>query len=341
MSDSDNLLTMILDQMGRLFGDLIDRDLMAAAERGVAPETLVNAIEQFGLLDALTVEPEDGGLSLEAAGAVFAMLGEHAVPLPIGETMIGRWLLTRAGLAVPDGLLGLIDLDREKASLAYGGVVGHIVAVRKGRLCLFAAADLEWQLGTSIAREGRQFSLGPKAVALAEAGWPAGYPSLETLGAMLRASQIAGALGKALGMAVDFANTRQQFGRPIGRFQAIQQLLAKLAAEAAAARAAADSAWFALAQDRLGWACAVAKIRAGEAARTGAAIAHQVHGAIGVTDEHMLHYITRRLWEWRLDFGSDGAWAVRLGNAARSTPAGLWNFIIARDVAPQPFEVFA
>ena len=151
---------------------------------------------------------------------------------------------------------------------------------------------------------------------------------------MLRASQIAGAIGRMLTMSVEYANLRQQFGRPIGRFQAVQQLLAKLAAEAAAAQSAADVAWAALDGGALGHAGMIAKIRTGEAARAATAIAHQVHGAIGVTDEHMLHYFTRRLWEWRLDFGSDGFWADRLGKAVRDDPADLWTFLTTRCGAP-------
>jgi acyl-CoA dehydrogenase len=138
---------------------------------------------------------------------------------------------------------------------------------------------------------------------------------------------MAGAIARVLALSVEYANTRRQFGQPIGRFQAVQQLLAKLAAESAAARSAADIAWAALDAGALGFAGAVAKIRAGEAARAAAAIAHQVHGAIGVTDEHILHYFTRRLWEWRLDFGSDGFWAERLGQAAREAEGGLWHFL--------------
>ena len=55
------------------------------------------------------------------------------------------------------------------------------------------------------------------------------------------------------------------------------------------------------------------------------AIAHQVHGAIGFTQEHALHFATRRLWAWRADFGSDAGWAAELGRAAIALrAAGFW-----------------
>jgi len=76
---------------------------------------------------------------------------------------------------------------------------------------------------------------------------------------------------------------------------------------------------------------ATAKIRAGEAASAAAAIAHQIHGAIGFSQEHALHRYTQRLWAWRDDFGSESAWAVRLGRAVATKGAdGLWPWVAAR-----------
>ena len=70
---------------------------------------------------------------------------------------------------------------------------------------------------------------------------------------------------------------------------------------------------------------AVAKVRCGEAASRGSAIAHQVFGAIGFTHEHPLHFATRRLWAWREEFGSDADWAAELGRAAiQSRASGFW-----------------
>ena len=75
---------------------------------------------------------------------------------------------------------------------------------------------------------------------------------------------------------------------------------------------------------------ASAKIRVGEAVTEGAAIAHQVHGAMGFTREYSLHQSTRRLWAWRDDFGAESVWAMRLGEAAIAGGAGdLWPALTA------------
>ena len=53
---------------------------------------------------------------------------------------------------------------------------------------------------------------------------------------------------------------------------------------------------------------------------------HQVHGAIGFTYEHSLHFATRRLWSWRAEFGSESVWAIELGRRVAARGAdNLWN----------------
>jgi acyl-CoA dehydrogenase len=146
----------------------------------------------------------------------------------------------------------------------------------------------------------------------------------------VRAQQMAGALEHILDQSVQFALDRVQFGRPIAKFQAVQHNLAQLAGEAAAAGAAADAAAEAIAGSGIAGATvpaevAIAKVRVGEAASTGAAIAHQVHGAMGFTREHSLHHSTRRLWAWREEFGNETYWSMRLGRMVAANGAdALW-----------------
>ena len=77
-------------------------------------------------------------------------------------------------------------------------------------------------------------------------------------------------------------------------------------------------------------AVAGAKVRVGEAAGAGAAIAHQVHGAMGFTFEHRLHQFTRRLWSWRDEYGQESEWAIRLGRMVAAAGAdALWPSLTA------------
>jgi acyl-CoA dehydrogenase len=183
--------------------------------------------------------------------------------------------------------------------------------------------------GTNLAEEPRD-TLAVDGAAAAPDGAAA---ELRLRAALGRAQLLAGAARGALAAAVRYAGERVQFGRPIGRFQAVQQQLALAAGEVAAASAAAAAAarvagdaGFAAPATRL--AVAAAKSRTGEAAGAVARIAHQVHGAIGFTREHDLRLWTTRLWAWRDEDGSDAEWNAELGATVLTAgPHGLWPLI--------------
>jgi acyl-CoA dehydrogenase len=183
--------------------------------------------------------------------------------------------------------------------------------------------------GENVAREPRDrlrfdavvTQVGRAAVTAAEA---------RAVGAAMRCQQIAGGLERLTAMTTQYAQDRVQFGRPIGKFQAVQQNLAVLAGQAAAAAAAAALAAEAVAGEVRILPIAAGKARAGEAAGLGAAIAHQVHGAIGFTAEHGLHSVTRRLWSWRDEYGNEAEWNRLVGrHMAEAGADRLWAEITA------------
>jgi len=107
-----------------------------------------------------------------------------------------------------------------------------------------------------------------------------------------------------LEMTVDYAKERKQFDRPIGSFQAIQHYCADMATDVDSSRFSTYQAAWMLSE---GLHCtkevAIAKAWIGEASQRVFALAHQIHGAIGVTTEHDLHYYTRRAKAAELAFG--------------------------------------
>lgn len=151
------------------------------------------------------------------------------------------------------------------------------------------------------------------------------------LGAFTRSALISGALDATLAMSIEYANQRIQFGKPIGKFQVVQHALACLAEEAAAVNCAAQAAAASLDAADGEFEVAAAKFRASSAASLAHATAHQVHGAIGFTQEYSLHYWTRRLIHWSCEFGAERHWAEVLGRrvAARGG-LNLWLDLTAR-----------
>jgi alkylation response protein AidB-like acyl-CoA dehydrogenase len=147
---------------------------------------------------------------------------------------------------------------------------------------------------------------------------------------------MAGAMGQALALSIEHVNTRQQFGRPLGKFQAVQQSLAVMACEVRAVDAAAAA--LAARLDAVGldpaaadFEIAAAKLRANRAVGVVTAIAHQMHGAIGFTREYDLNRVTVPLMRWRGQHGNDAYWAKRLGRqVAGFGGRGLWEALTAR-----------
>jgi len=349
MSTPDSL---VLESAGRMFGDLCTDMVLAEADAGAWPERLWAAIEEFGLAAAMVPE-EHGGFGIQAAEA-FALLrlaGTAALPLPLAETMVANRLLALAGLPITSGPMTValgpgLCLQRDGGNLRLTGTAVRVPWGRSAEIVAVASdADGSWLVrlgregvaatpGANIAHEPRdRLEIGAALPADAAAQLPEGLtePDVLAMLAATRCSQMSGAMARIAEISAGYALERHQFGRPIAKFQVIQQNLAVLAEQAAAATAAADlAAEAAEAKPVRRLAVAAAKTRAGEAAGQVAAIAHQVHGAMGFTQEFRLHHLTRRLWSWREEYGNETYWAQQLGSALAGAGAGgLWAAITA------------
>jgi len=347
MSEHHELLRETLD---RLFADHLTREVSEAAEVGEWPAALWKALEENGLTQPLV----DAESSWEDARVILEAAGRHAAPLPLAETVLAGWLLHRAGLAVPEGPLTIATGAelRLEGETSHARLVGRAERVPWGRDAAFVVVEVGdcvtlvevggvmSEPGSNLAREPRDTlrfedtpviataPLSLVSAASCDDGQVARY------GALARSLQLVGGLERLLDESVRFAGERVQFGRPIGKFQAIQNMLAVLASETAAAGSAAQAACRAADRGDAFFEIAAAKVRAGEAAGIGARIAHQVHGAIGFTYEHALHFTTRRLWSWRAEFGPESLWAMRLGRyVAERGAAALWPGLTARGSA--------
>lgn len=128
------------------------------------------------------------------------------------------------------------------------------------------------------------------------------------------AVEAVGVATRALELAVEHARTRQQFGRPIGSFQAVSHSLAQAFLDLETARSLAYWAAWAVSEGEpaAGRAAAAAKARAAEAAVTTCERAIQIHGGIGFTWEHPLHRFYKRALGIAAFMGSGGELRARV-----------------------------
>lgn len=293
-------------------------------------------IAEMGFPGLLLGEDEGGfGGSWADACIVFRLAGYHAVALPVAEAVIAARIAADTGFAATGfGTLA----ERAEGALSDGRFTGTMKGVPWGSTATFVAAPApgggSMILSTAGATiEGRANLAGEPRTVLHFDGAAAmpGRHDVLALGAAARTMQMAGALDAVLAMAVGYVNDRKQFGKALGKLQAVQQSLAVFACEAAAANCAASGLAQALDRGDAEFEVAAAKARANMAAATATAIGHQAHGAIGFTQEYGLHPLTRRLWAWRSEFGSENHWHAVLGMSVRQRGADrFWADLVRR-----------
>ncbi|MCV7225655.1 acyl-CoA dehydrogenase family protein [Mycolicibacterium komossense] len=333
-----------------LVDDIGSRSFEARLGRRGLPEkfddTAWGNLEDTGLT-RLTTTPDLGAGPIESA-VLLRGLARHAVAAPIAETdLLAAWLAAEAGVEVSEtGPLTVVVAD---ATVTDGRVIGSAARVPWTRAAstvvlaipiddglLVGAArpdDLTITDGCNLGGEPRddiEFEL------FAEDFLPVGPVAAKELtrrGAWARCVQIIGALDAAAELSVAYTRDRVQFGRPLSKFQAVQHSLAGLAGEIERARAATTLAVMAAADHgfaapQTDYAVTVAKVVLGRVVPVVNTIAHQLHGAIGVTIEHQLWSSTNRAHSWIDEFGSTGHYARRLGRAALDAPDGeLWDVL--------------
>lgn len=340
------IVGLLQDSLARLLADKWGPDGDASA--------LWRDLTGLGVMQAPLEEAHGGaGLTLPDVLALVRTFAAASLPapVPLPEALLGAHLLSRAGLDLPAGRLTLgpvlpaerLTASREGDGWRLSGTLARLPWSREAdhavvalslpaeggeALAVVAVAQAEIAQGLNLAAEPRDTLSFAQAPVVALAPFPHASATLLAGGAALRSAQIAATCTTVLDLCLDHAATRVQFGRPIGKFQAVQQNLAVMAGHAAAAGAAADLVAAAAGSDRLVTAAALAKTRAGEAAGAIVALAHQTFAALGYAEEHVLHRLTKRLLSWREEMGSERHWAALTGREAFAAGgAAFWQLV--------------
>jgi alkylation response protein AidB-like acyl-CoA dehydrogenase len=346
---------LLTDSAGRIFGDLCTRECAETAEAGTWPAALWNALSETGLAAAAVTEARGGaGAGLADLCALGRVAGYHAAPVPLVETWLAELMLAAAGLPVMDGPLAAgpvlrrdsARLERRNGRWMLSGELRRIPWARNAE-ALVLSADADGGARTVVVHragaqvEGWNYAREPRdrvqldrcVVAdewVGDANRGYGRAAVFFRGALFRTQQMAGAMDRVLELTVGYAKERVQFGKAIGKFQAVQQQIAALASQVAAGTAVAQAAAEANAQSLARFEIAAAKARLGEAVAVVAGVAHQVHAAMGFTHEHALHRSTRRLWSWRDEFGTESEWQAWVGSVAATLGGeALWPYVVA------------
>ncbi|RTL68313.1 MAG: acyl-CoA dehydrogenase [Pseudonocardiaceae bacterium] len=309
------------------FGSESDAAAVSAAERTGLPAAMWAGADEIGLPRVGLPESLGGaGGTLLDAVAVLVGSGRHAVPLPMLESWLAGWVLTAAGRPL-DGAARSFTAGTARDSLeivdgrahgtlhrvGWGRSASQVVAVLPGGVAVLSSDGVSLRERTDLAGmpcDDLTFSGAAASVV------DVPRESVLVRATLGRAAQLAGAIEAAFELTHAYVGQREQFGRPIGRFQAVAQHVVLLAQAATTSMHVVERAALALSDHDAAFEAAAAKLVASENANVAIAAAHQAHGAIGMTQEYRLQQFTRRLMAWRAELGSGACLAADLGRTA-------------------------
>lgn len=333
-------------ELRALVDDLARRSYNGSLGRREVPDhldtELWRALEETGLARLSTTPDSEAG-PRELAVVLYG-LARHACAAPVAETDgLTGWLAQRIDLDLPNGPSTVALVSAEADGNRIRGTATQVpwarestvvVAVRgdnKLRVAKLDTDDVTLHPAHNLAGEPRDtlsFDMPLDSMLDVSASVA---DELATRGAWSRCVQIIGALDAAAALTVEHTRQRLQFGRSLSSFQSVQQSLASIAGDIERARAAVEIAI--AAADEYGFdssyavhAVAVAKVTVGRAVGPVTTVAHQLHGAIGVTREHPLWLFTLRAQSWVGDYGNTNQHARRLGRSTLEAD-DPWTFI--------------
>lgn len=305
--DQATLTTGVRDYLAGVHGAEVLRTLGASETH--RSDAVWQGLAEMGLPSLLVPEAQGGlGLSLLDGVLIATELGRAGVAEPIADTaLIAAPLIAKAG--GQDALLEAIAAGEAKVGLQHPinpwvadlDDATHVLSAKDGAL-LLAECTGDAQALDSVDPLRRLFA--PVAAGGVEAG---SADALLNHAALMSAAQLVGIADAMLALSTEYARNRNQFGQPIGGFQAVKHHLASAVVKIEFAKPVIQRAAIALGEGHASAPVHVshAKIAATDAAWAMSETAIQVHGAMGYTYEVDLHFWMKRCW------ALSGAWGDR------------------------------
>ena len=343
---------IIVSSTEKIMRDLSTKELVDLSEKGKFASPLWETLLESGLTKVGIPESLNGSDGdLHDALEILKLAGKYTLPLPLFETLLVQWLLENEEVGSYDGPFtfslnsgldlkisnnnGELVIDGELHNVPWARYSTHVLTMEdvggESYALLIPMNGAEVVNYSNVAGEPsdrvifNQFVVeNPIRVKVEKEKF---LTQAKTLGALGKAAMMTGAMEGVMSLTLDYVQEREQFGRPLYRFQAIQQYMATLAGEVVLTNTLLNQSISKVNQDSDSSLVSALKIQANSSVKIVNELAHQIHGAIGVTHEHKLHQFTRRLWAWREEFGNELEWSKFLANDLLSNSQDLWETI--------------
>jgi len=306
--------------VARFCADRFALDSIATREGKSTDRGTWAAMAALGMFGLLLPEDVGGGLGAVEAALVFEQFGAYLVEGPILWTVLAAGLVDGAssGEQLLGGVVASDVGDDGSVLVEHGSDIDVLVVLHRDAVVAHRTTDLHEPEPlapldplTPVARLRGLRDNGGQLIGDAQTA-----RAMRALGAVLSAAMLVGVASRALDTARDYALEREQFGVPIGSFQAVKHLLADMYVRHALAQSAAYAAAALVhdpGSDDLLQAAAGAKLLAGEAAIENATTAVQVLGGIGFTWDMLPNYLLKRAWVLEQGFGTATTHAHDIG----------------------------
>ncbi|MEA1852140.1 acyl-CoA dehydrogenase family protein [Cytobacillus sp. FSL W7-1323] len=344
----------IYDSASKFLKKQSTQDLLEKGQKGLFDDELWASLNDMGLTGVNIPEAYGGvGGDYEDGFTVIRLVGQYPIPLPLPETLISKWILSQYEMKIThDQPLsfhfneqnplevrkhnGNYILSGEALNVPWGRVAKEIVALAKCQnewmMVLLPVNESKIHEQVNLAGEPRDslifhdIHIGDSAIKIIEDC--ESKKIVEQLYALAKAAMLAGISERVVQECLSYASERKQFGKNLYRFQAVQQHISLLVGETAACLAAVNNAVEMLQGSYDSLSIMLTKIKVSAVAGDIAMTAHQLHGAIGMTYEHTLHHLTKRLWSWRDEAGNERYWQGELSTYIAHSPVTIWSLLV-------------
>lgn len=344
----------IYDSASKFLKKQSTQALLEKGQMGLFDDELWASVNDMGLTGVNISEVYGGvGGDYEDGFTVIKLVGQYPIPLPLTETLISKWILSQYGIKIThDQPLsfyfneqnplevrehnGNYILNGEALNVPWGRVAKEIVALAKCQnqwiMVLVPVNESKIHEKVNLAGEPRD-SLFFHGVNIEDSAIKIikdceSKKKVEQLYALAKAAMLTGISERVVQECLFYASERKQFGRNLFRFQAVQQHISFLVGETAACLAAVNNAVEMLQGGNDALSIMLTKIKVSAVAGDIAMTAHQLHGAIGMTYEHTLHHLTKRLWSWRDEGGNERYWQGELSTYIEQNSGTIWSLLV-------------
>lgn len=339
---------MIVDVVEKIFKKYVNKETVDLVENGEWAKNVWQILTDNEIFNVAISESQGGaGGDIDDLFSLYQLIGQYAVPIPFVETTLANYLLESLNLSISKHIMSY-SLPQNTIQLNENDTIsGFLINVPWARhvneILLFAnknkglhaihisLKDAVITGHTNLAGEPRDTVTFDNVKIIQKSNQILStnqINSIQTLDTAAKNALMVGAIKKVVQLTVQFTKEREQFGRPIHRFQLVQQHLAHLAGEQAIVSSSFENMIAALLEKRHLHEVGYTRIRLDEASKIVSTSAHQVHAAIGVTHEHSLHQYTRRLWSWREEGLTDKYWKKVIAHTLKTMKFdNLWDYL--------------